>query len=272
MISLKKGFPFRLGTSSFIIPAGILENVEMLSPNFDDIEILVFESDRISQLPSEEEILRLVEIAAAKDLTYTVHLPLDINLQQTKSLVVKEAEAVLRIIERLSPLSPFGWILHLPFPAPLPSPVSASEILDNARIFIGRLRDNLPFASSDLCIENLDYDFNFVSELIQVFDLSVCFDLGHALRLGLDPHLFWDQWKERVKIVHLHGLNAQGKDHCELTCLPFKTLSDLISVLSADHHRFRRVLTIEVFGIEKLNSSLETMQKIRKELAECQES
>lgn len=39
--SLKGIFPFRLGTTSFIIPDDILPNVEFLSDKVDDIEIQI---------------------------------------------------------------------------------------------------------------------------------------------------------------------------------------------------------------------------------------
>jgi hypothetical protein len=42
--SYKKRYPFRIGTTSFIYPAGYTENVARLGPHVDEIEILMFES------------------------------------------------------------------------------------------------------------------------------------------------------------------------------------------------------------------------------------
>jgi hypothetical protein len=75
--SLKNRFPFRLGTTSYIIPEEILPNVLFLADKVDDIELVLFESDEFSNLPDETTVKRLKEIADRSDLTYTIHLPLD---------------------------------------------------------------------------------------------------------------------------------------------------------------------------------------------------
>ncbi len=51
--SLKNRFPFRLGTTSYIIPADLMTNVRLLSPLVDDIELVLFEADDESNLPDE---------------------------------------------------------------------------------------------------------------------------------------------------------------------------------------------------------------------------
>jgi hypothetical protein len=36
---------FRIGTTSYIIPAGIVPNVAYLAPQVDDVELVMFETD-----------------------------------------------------------------------------------------------------------------------------------------------------------------------------------------------------------------------------------
>jgi len=48
---IKDRFPFRLGTTSYIVPADLMPNVVFLSPLVDDVELVLFESDTISNLP-----------------------------------------------------------------------------------------------------------------------------------------------------------------------------------------------------------------------------
>ena len=73
--------PFRLGTSSYIIPADILPNAHYLAGKVRDIELILFEvDDEQNNLPSPEVIDELINLAALYDLTYTVHLPLDLKL------------------------------------------------------------------------------------------------------------------------------------------------------------------------------------------------
>ena len=64
-------FPFRLGTTSYIIPADILPNAHYLAGKVRDIELILFEvDDGPNNLPSPEVIDELAQIAREHDLTY----------------------------------------------------------------------------------------------------------------------------------------------------------------------------------------------------------
>ena len=65
-MSLKNfpALPFRLGTTSYIIPADILPNVRYLADKVDDIELVLFKADNYSNLPSEALVKKLRRIAA----------------------------------------------------------------------------------------------------------------------------------------------------------------------------------------------------------------
>jgi hypothetical protein len=80
MKNLKNRFPFRLGTTSYIIPADLITNVRFLAPYVDDIELVLFEADDESNLPDKKTISELGSIARSENLTYTVHLPLGLSL------------------------------------------------------------------------------------------------------------------------------------------------------------------------------------------------
>jgi len=77
--SYKGLYPFKIGTTSFIYPAGYAQNVKMLGPYVDEIELLLFEGAPDS-LPSTQEIKKLLSLSKEFDLTYNVHLPTDISL------------------------------------------------------------------------------------------------------------------------------------------------------------------------------------------------
>jgi hypothetical protein len=78
--SYKGLYPFKLGTTSYIYPDGYTQNVKMLAPYVDEIELLLFESAPDS-LPSNHEIKKLLLLSNEFDLTYNVHLPTDISLE-----------------------------------------------------------------------------------------------------------------------------------------------------------------------------------------------
>ena len=108
-------YPFRLGTTSYIIPADILSNVQYLAGKVEDVELVLFEvDDGPNNLPHREQILDLKKIAAESNLTYTVHLPLDTQLgcedEQTR---IRSVNKCLRVMERMVPVKPFGWIRRM---------------------------------------------------------------------------------------------------------------------------------------------------------------
>ena len=81
MSTVKPIFPFRIGTTSYIIPDEIIPNVRYLAGLVDDIELVLFEvDDGPNNLPDAAAIKELQSLAARHQLTYTVHLPLDLQL------------------------------------------------------------------------------------------------------------------------------------------------------------------------------------------------
>ena len=50
------GLPFRLGTTSYIIPDDILPNVCYLAGKVKDIELLLFDNDEYCNIPDEEQL------------------------------------------------------------------------------------------------------------------------------------------------------------------------------------------------------------------------
>ncbi len=105
----------RIGTTSYIIPPDdILPNVRYLADKVDDIELVLFESEEMSNLPDEKTIRELSLLGESHDLSYTVHFPLDIypgsRDQQERSRFLRTIERIVTLTE---PLNPFGYVLHL---------------------------------------------------------------------------------------------------------------------------------------------------------------
>ena len=105
MVCLKGKFPFRLGATSYIIPDDIVPNVRFLADKVDDIELVLFESDELANIPSSDVVAELDSLARDNDLTYTIHLPLDIHTGHAEEPERrKSVEKCLRIIDRMAPL------------------------------------------------------------------------------------------------------------------------------------------------------------------------
>ncbi len=259
--NLKGIFPFRLGTTSFIIPDEIVPNVEFLSKYVDDVELLVMESDVMSPLPEKLQIDRLEEIAQSHGLSYTVHLPLDIEPGSDNTVARCESvRKIVRVFERFAALAPHSFILHLPKELENDKDES-SEWAGNCRKSIEEILSSTKLEPRKLCVENLDYSFSLVSNIIEELDLPICFDVGHLLKAGGDVIQFWNDWKARIKVIHLHGVNKDGRDHCDISEMDECILDELLEQLVADQ-QMERVLTLEVFNMEKLRKSLSTINMI----------
>ncbi|HQC65001.1 MAG TPA: hypothetical protein PK459_07885, partial [Anaerolineaceae bacterium] len=78
---------FRIGTTSYIIPDDIIPNVRYLGGKTDDIELVLFEvDDGPSNLLTPAQQAALASLAQQNGMTYTVHLPLDLNLAEDANL------------------------------------------------------------------------------------------------------------------------------------------------------------------------------------------
>src|SRR5512138_2703338 len=76
----------RIGTTSFVFPAGWLANVRRLAGRVDDVEILMFERPGpsgppgLERGPSPAEIDEIAVVGREHRLTFSVHAPLDLEL------------------------------------------------------------------------------------------------------------------------------------------------------------------------------------------------
>jgi len=112
-MSCKQRFPFRFGTTSYIIPADIIPNVEFLKERVDDIELVLFESDEFSNLPSASDMKKLAALAAESALTYSVHMPLDTYLGHIDRVERERSIGnCLKIMELTRDLPKSAYVVH----------------------------------------------------------------------------------------------------------------------------------------------------------------
>jgi sugar phosphate isomerase/epimerase len=199
-------------------------------------------------------------VAAAHELSFTVHLPLDAH---TGSADERERAAAVgkcrRVIKLTEPLNPFAWVLHLAGDkrGDAPSDDVPRGCAQHRRSRAELWEDSV--APARICVETLDYAFDCIAPLVEEFDLSVCLDIGHLLITGRDVAAHIERWLDRARVFHVHGVDASGKDHASLRHFPEGLLEDLAARLGALPAEDTRVMTMEVFGEEDFEDSMTTI-------------
>jgi sugar phosphate isomerase/epimerase len=243
--------PFRLGVTSYVYPADLGTNIRALAPVVDDIELVFFESSDASTFPLPSEILQWQAVARDHDLTFTIHFPIDKALGSPNR---SEREAflstTLRLVELCRPLDPHGWILHV-------EGIEADAAPDRVRQW---QEDSLPLMHTlsgevgdpgAVCLENLDYPFDWCEPMLAELPFSVCLDFGHLWQGNRDWRAHVNRWLPRTRIIHLYGTD-QSSRHYSLARSPVPLVKEVLRSLGG----YKDVLTLETFGYDDTASSL----------------
>jgi sugar phosphate isomerase/epimerase len=261
MKNLKNRFPFRLGTTSYIIPADLMTNVGFLAPYVDDIELVLFEADAESNLPDKETITTLREIACSNDLSYTVHLPLGLLLgARNEAERRRSMEKALHIVELTSPLNPAAYVVH--FEGDRRGLIPSENMTgwtSSLRASVAELL-GIGIPSHLFCVETLDYPFALVDPIVCEFELSVCLDIGHVLLQGYPLDAYLVKYHDRIRVFHAHGIR-ENKDHRDLGALSDSDLALLFGSLRS-RHSSAPILTLEVFDENDFRLSLDVVERL----------
>ena len=247
-------FPFRLATTSFIYRDTWAQNARLLAPVVDELEVLIFQGRRESDLPSEGEIGEMVEIGEKGNLGFHVHLPYDADPCQTDKTGRAEAVAVLlRAAKRTAPLNPTTWTLHLPFSGGERTISQVAAWQERAARSLENLAEK-GLTGPQVSIETLDYPPQWFLPLRERFNTSVCMDTGHlALHGFFTPEITLGLLPD-TSIFHLHGVENE-KDHTGLSRSSESYLSHCFKLLK----NFTGIVSLEVFNEKDLADGLETL-------------
>ncbi|MDR3165385.1 MAG: TIM barrel protein [Synergistaceae bacterium] len=248
---------FRLGTTSYIIESGLADNLLWLARRpggcrISEMQLVLFDTPEISNIPSLEEAALLASIAADHDMAFTVHLPCNIMLGDADPSVRRASAALFkRVVEATSRLEPICWTLHIPMPGNEETRRYLDRTTETLAPLIGELR-----SPRELAIENIYPIFEIEPPIIEELDTSVCIDIGHLLFFGLDVWSFLDRWLPRCRNIHIHGCTPE-RDHESLAQLPRGFLQKLFGRISGEP--CLRTVTMEIFGISDFESSISTL-------------
>ncbi|MBU0992564.1 MAG: sugar phosphate isomerase/epimerase [Proteobacteria bacterium] len=252
----KGRYPFRLGCPSFIYPEDIVPNVEKLGPFMDEIELLILESMPAERLPSTDQIKTLLSLKEEFNITYNVHLPTDISLSGFSDVPRKLAVDIMKkVFERMHPLSPETFTLHLPFGREknreIQRPVWEENSLKSLEELVATGVD-----PQTISIETLLFPFEWLKPVVDTIHTSVCMDVGHLILTNQDLRKMILLYGEKITMMHLHGVDRTGeipKDHQALSYLTEGETDTIGAMLKT----YQGGISLEVFSYQNLQSSLE---------------
>jgi sugar phosphate isomerase/epimerase len=260
-----KQLPFRIGTTSYIIPDEIIPNVRFLAGQVQDVELVLFEADGLNNLPDAATIHTLKELARQYRLSYTVHLPLDLRLAADESQQHRSILLARKVIESTLDLDAWAYVVHLDGREIINSSNLAdlAKWNDQAVEALEIVAELLPDARL-LAVENLEkYPLSFWDEVLRSAPVSRCIDIGHLWYDGHDPLPYLEKNIERARVLHIHGIAE--RDHKSLKNVP---VDELVRVIDFIHRSgFQGVMTMEVFGEDDFHSSMTALQAALKRLS-----
>jgi sugar phosphate isomerase/epimerase/HEAT repeat protein len=235
------GTPFRVGSTSYVYADDILPNVEKLAAagEVDDIELILFEvDDGPNNIPSEAIIQQIDGLARAANITYTVHLPLDLTLAADGSAQHASLIKAQRVIERTLPLDPFAFVFHLDGKG-VESPGWVDNALRALEVVMGGIPD-----PARLAVENLEnYPPDYLDPVLARAPISRTTDIGHFWKMGLNPLDYLPAWLPRTRVIHIHGMAE--RDHHSLALMTPEQLDPVVGLLI--EAQYSGVVTLEVF-------------------------
>jgi len=247
---------FRLGVTSFVYPTNLITNVRLIARFADDIEIVFFESHDTSNFPTQAEVEELRKLAQQHQLSYTIHFPIDRALgSENREEREQFLSTTLHIIELCRPLKPYGWILHLEGIEATASKARVTAWRHDLRPLL-RVLEGIVDNPTRICVENLDYPFEWCEPVLLDHPFSVCLDFGHLLQQGYDWRNHVTKWLPRTRIIHLYGSDKTSR-HYSLEMTPMPLVQEFLKSIQS----YSDVLTLETFGFEDTASSLTRLQE-----------
>ena len=250
------GISFRIGTSSYIIPDDILPNVRYLADKVKDIELVLFDIDEYCNIPDAAQITELKEIAAENGLSYTVHLPLNLNFSDREQDI--SITKAMKVISATRALDPLAYVCHLEC---RDIPDSEGEALADwqaQRIRAVNALAEISGIRSEFAVENLErYPIGWNKPVIRACGTHATLDIGHLFLQKVDPIPVMREWLPLTSVIHLHGVGT--RDHQSLQHMRKEEIKAILAELKRQD--YRGVVTLEIFNENDFNGSMEMIRE-----------
>ena len=226
--------PYTIAAPSFVWPARVGDNCHYLENMVDEVAVIFFETQACLDYTDKD----LPPDLARLDLSYHVHLPLDLPWFRGAKEVHRLSQALARKTDFLRPR---GFVLH---------PPADPHLLREFLRLWSRSR-----SPANLYLENIQgNELSAAWPLIREYGCPVCLDLGHLLAFGQEDLLQKPDLLERTAMLHLYAPGAEGEHESLSRFDPrnFRVLHNILPHLPANS-----VIVLELFHPEKLVESLD---------------
>ncbi len=256
--------PFKISAPSMVHGPDTVMNVRLLSDVVDHVEIVLFHTPTLHNIPSGREIQELIHIKEEESLGFSVHLPSSLEIAHEDRATRDEAlRFTIELCARTTELNPEHFILHIPISTPTLTAVPGqyyteadlqrfSDWTKRASEALERLQASTGLGDR-LLVENINYSPSYLDPFLERGVSGLCLDLGH-LMLGREEVL--ENIRRRLHVtdeIHFHGVKGY-EEHLSLSVLPFDAVREWITYLVSAS--YDKVLNLEVFSPEDLDTSM----------------
>ncbi|KXH76788.1 MAG: hypothetical protein AM326_06565 [Candidatus Thorarchaeota archaeon SMTZ-45] len=191
---------------------------EAMLDSYSVIEITMDAKYIVPGSITPESINQLIDLKDELGHSYTVHLPFwSLELASFNEHVRKgSVDSIIESIELAKPLEPEAYVLHTS--GDMAAYFSNQNYDSNLIRLIRQLLAGFAAASvedivsrteinpRELAIENVDFPYHILREVVDDLDTSICFDTAHLLAQmsGTEPVMdFYATHKDRIIEIHL---------------------------------------------------------------------
>ncbi len=245
----------------------LLENTWNLAELVDHVEIILFYTPTLHNIPGPREIRMLEEMKGQKDVVFSVHLPTSLEIASPdKRRRDESVQLAKELFVKTSRLNPTHYILHIPFSPPtlvsVPGLYFTKQNTQTWGEWTSRALNSLETlhkgigGSNRLLVENINYSPSFLEPFWKKGLCEFCLDLGHLILGKEDVPESIKQYLNTARVIHIHGVRGY-EEHLSLSVLPKIQLHRWLRHLIESG--FQGVIILEVFTPEDLGESMDIL-------------
>ncbi|PIE77852.1 MAG: bifunctional adenosylcobinamide kinase/adenosylcobinamide-phosphate guanylyltransferase [Candidatus Delongbacteria bacterium] len=256
IIKKVKARGFKIGSTSYVFPAGYVENMAYLvEKKVEDVQLFLYDSLNDDGFFTESNLMSIEYLVKNGETSLTAHMQANLDIFTDEGFE-KSLEYVKKVFRETKRLPIEGFTFHFDLPKGKKWETITKEDLklveDRHIKFFKAIRKSNPEKSINL--ENVCTPISALDRVVYEADINFCIDIGHIIIQGYDLK----EVKSRLSkatVVHIHGVrkvDGKLKDHLDLNDSP-----EIFSLLEG----FKGVVTIENYHPLMFKKSRELLDK-----------